>query len=904
MAAEPTAPVFPNFMQMRARVPVNVWRGIRVLTVAAVLALCVTLFVRPDAGLFVLWTVIVPGLPVVFLVAPGLWRNICPLAAVNQTPRLFGFTRGLTLPARLQEYGYVIAITAFFVIASARKPLFDDNGPALAVLIIGLLSTAFLGGLVFKGKSGWCSSICPMLPVQRIYGQTPYATLRNSHCEPCVGCTKNCYDFNPSVAYLADQHERDPYYTGYRKFFAGAFPGFILAFYLVPNPPEISVVEMYLRFALYMIVSVGSLYALDSFVKVTLNKMTALYGATALNLYYWFAVPRVYDGIREFTNATWMPEPSSPDWLVRASGLSEPFAPEWLVWASASLVLLLTLVWVVRTYRKEPLFVKQAQQAAGAGPVRVGSARALSRHRESQSGRPEVSFMPEGRRIVVEPGRTLLELAESSELKIEAGCRMWMCGSDPVAILNGMENLSEIGENERATLDRLGLAENSRMACSAHVNGPLSVSLNPQRATAGEAGAIEDFKYDPAVKRVVIIGNGIGGVTAADHIRRRYPECQIDIVGREQHLLYNRMAISRLIYGRSAMQGPYLLPGAWYDERKITCWQNTQAARIDRDAREVELATGETLQYDRLILAMGSRSFVPPIEGGEIPGTFVLREAEDAMEIRAFVQQHRSHDVVVAGGGVIGLEAGYAVHKLGQHTSVLERGDRLMRRQLDGRSSRMLQDHLEGLGMDVVLQADVDSVQGNGRVRDIVLKDGRTLPCDLFLICAGIRSNVDLAVEAGLDVERGVVVDDQLRTSDPNIFAVGDVASYRGRTYGLWPIAVEQGVVAAINSIGGDKAYEDTVPSTLLKVVGVELTSIGPPEPESEDDIVIALEDVQEHRYRKIVVSEGRIVSAVLYGYQLEVPRVTDAIKKGIDVSDHLDALKAGDWDVLSKLAA
>ena len=180
-----------------------------------------------------------------------------------------------------------------------------------------------------------------------------------------------------------------------------------------------------------------------------------------------------------------------------------------------------------------------------------------------------------------------------------------------------------------------------------------------------------------------MIGNGIAGVTAVDHIRRRHPVTQIDLIAEEPHHLYNRMGIARLVYGKSAMQGLYLNPDAWYGEREIEVWLNTRALHIDRVNRHVQLGTGEKLPYDKLILAMGSRAFVPPIEGYGLAGTGVLRKADDAIRVRNFAQRHGAKKAAVAGGGLLGLEAAYALHQLGLRATVLERSDRLLKRQLD-----------------------------------------------------------------------------------------------------------------------------------------------------------------------------------------------------------------------------
>ena len=408
---------------------------------------------------------------------------------------------------------------------------------------------------------------------------------------------------------------------------------------------------------------------------------------------------------------------------------------------------------------------------------------------------------------------------------------MGVCGADPSASRTGWSICRAISDDERSTLDRLGLAPNTRMACCARVQGPVTMALKPETPQKLSVSRVAGFPFDRSVERVVVLGNGIAGVTAADHVRRRHPMAQLDLVAEEAHHLYNRMGIGRLIYGRSAMQGLYLNPDGWYEERAITPWLNTRARRIDRLAREVVLGTGERLGYDRLILATGSRSFVPLIEGFGAPGTFVLRTAGDALELRAFAQRHAARHAVVAGGGLLGLEAAYALHKLGLRTTVLERGDRLLRRQLDARASVLLQGYLEGLGLEILTGAETAGVTANGRLSSRCSPTAASWRPTSSSSPPGSRPNTELARAAGLEVGRGVLVDERMRTSDPEILAAGDVAEHAGRIHGLWPVAVEQAEVAADNAVGGDKAYRGSVPVTMLKVVGIELTSIGRVEP-------------------------------------------------------------------------
>jgi NADPH-dependent 2,4-dienoyl-CoA reductase/sulfur reductase-like enzyme/ferredoxin len=557
----------------------------------------------------------------------------------------------------------------------------------------------------------------------------------------------------------------------------------------------------------------------------------------------------------------------------------------------------LAVTWLIRTLRKEKPFLERATARPAAAVVPAVSAAALSR---AANRGIEVTFVPEDKRVVPKPGQSLLEIAEANGMTIEAGCRMGICGADPVAIKEGMDCTSPISDDEKATLERLGLAPNTRMACCVRVTGPVTVALTPDRDAVPHLSRV-DFDFDRGVKRVVVIGNGIAGVTAADHLRRRHPECEIDLVADEPHHLYNRMGISRLVYGRSAMQGLYLNPDGWHDERQITTWLNTRALWIDRVAGEVAIGTGEKLAYDRLILANGSSSFVPPIEGFGMPGTGVLRSAADAIDLRAFAQRVGSRRAVVAGGGLLGLEAAYAMLKLGLKTIVLERSPGLLRRQLDARAGELLRDYLERLGIEILVGAEVEAVGGGSRLRGITLRDGRRLDAQILLVAAGIRPNIELAHDAKLAVGRGVLVDDRMRTNDPAVFAAGDVAEFDGQVPGLWPTAVAQAEVAAENAAGGDKAYTPPVPVTILKVVGIELASLGRFEAAPHEEAIV-FEDPAAGRYRKLVIADGRIVGAILLGHGNDVAAVRTAITRGFDVTGRLDALRAGRWEVLAQL--
>jgi nitrite reductase (NADH) large subunit len=863
---------FPNYTRIAPKVPHAVWRVARPLSVMTLIAIVALLLVTPAAGLDLWWGLLVPALPLLWFVAPGIWRNVCPLAATNQIARTVGFSRSATAPDWFRHAAPVIGMTLFFAAVAARPVLFNDSGAATAALIVAALVGAFIGGFLLKGKSGWCASICPMLPVQRVYGQTPFVLERNDHCRPCVGCTRNCYDFNPRAAYLADLHEDDPRYSNTRKLFVGAFPAVVIAYFTAPGPDAAGTGEHFGRMAVAIAAGIGSFFAAEAILRVSAARLAAVYGAAAITIFYWYVTPDI------------------------AGTLTGDAGTPWIVWPLRVTVAALALAWVVRTWRQEQHFEETLDaEAADGGPVKLGpSAQAAA----AAADGVELTFERDGTRIVARPQSTLLEIAEGHDQPLEAGCRMGVCGADPVAVLDGGENLSAPTDDERATLERLGLDPGrNRMACCARVDGPVTISLTPDRAARPAAPAVE-FAADPAVREVVVLGNGIAGVTAADHVRRRHPRCEISVIAAEAYPLYNRMGISRLIDGRGAMVGLHLLPDSWYADHRITCWLNTRATAIDREKREVRLGTGETLHYDRLILATGSAAFVPPLEGWGLRGTFVLRAADDALQIRSYAQCVQARRAIVAGGGLLGLEAAYALHKLGLKVTVLERGPWLLRRQLDARAADLLRVYLTNLGLEIHLDAEADRLIGAQQLEGVRLRDGREIRADVLLVAAGVVPVTDLARAAGLKVRRGVVVDEQLRTSDPRIFAVGDAVEWNGTILGLWPIAVEQAEVAAENAVGGSRAYRATVPITMLKVLGVELTSIGRIDADaSQGEREHILEDTEALRYRKIVVdAEQRCVGAILLGFPADAPAVTAAVKAHDPVEEALAGAHATAW--------
>ena len=336
---------------------------------------------------------------------------------------------------------------------------------------------------------------------------------------------------------------------------------------------------------------------------------------------------------------------------------------------------------------------------------------------------------------------------------------------------------------------------------------------------------------------VIIVGNGVAGVTAARIIKENYPETLVSIYTDESSYYYPRPRLYEVLSGEAEPEDVTIFSEEWYRKKGITVQLNRKASSIDTKRKELLLDDQTRVSYDTLLLANGGHSFVPPIKGADKTGVFTLRTISDALRIREFTENTRK--AIVIGGGLIGLEFAASLKKLGQQVTVVELFPRLLPRQLDPDGAALLKNRIESLGINIVLGVKTAEILGKETVSGIMLDSGKKVSGDLVLVSAGMRSNTELALEAGIKVNRGVVVDGHLRTSADDVYAIGDVAEYEGTVYGIIPAALEQASNAAANMLGDEHAnYTGTVPSNTLKIVGINLTSMGlvnPEEPTYEE---------------------------------------------------------------------
>ncbi len=363
--------------------------------------------------------------------------------------------------------------------------------------------------------------------------------------------------------------------------------------------------------------------------------------------------------------------------------------------------------------------------------------------------------------------------------------------------------------------------------------------------------------------RQVIIGSGVAGITAAIELSRRQ-NGPIEVYTAERHPYYFRPRLTHLLAGEISPEEMYIRPLSWYEERGIQVYLDAPVVRLLPAEGEVLLADGRAVPYDRLLLATGSTPFVPPFAGTDQAGVFTLRTLEDALAIRDHAA--RCQEAVVIGGGLLGLETARALQVLGLAVTVLQNGPRLLPRQLDEEGAGLFQRLVEELGVHVLLDASTEAILGSGQARGVRLEDGREVPAQVVVIATGVRSRVELAQEAGLEVSGGIVVDEHLATSAPHVYAAGDAAIFEGRCWGIIPVAQAQARVAAANMAGEESRYEEKPPATTLHIVGIDLTSVGRAVAAEAGLTTVRHLDAEAGIYRKIVLAGDLPVGAIVIG--------------------------------------
>jgi len=395
-------------------------------------------------------------------------------------------------------------------------------------------------------------------------------------------------------------------------------------------------------------------------------------------------------------------------------------------------------------------------------------------------------------------------------------------------------------------------------------------------------------------ERLVVIGNGMAGMRTVEELLARAPDrCAITVIGAEPHPNYNRIQLSAVLAGEKTIEEIVINPHGWYAAHGIALIAGRPATAIDRAAKRVGLAGGETIAYDTLLVATGSKPLAPPIPGLGLPGVRAFRDIADVEAMIAAAREHRR--AVVIGGGLLGLEAAWGLKRRGMSVAVVHLMPSLMERQLDAAAGALLRRDLEARGIAFFTDGQTEEIVGADKAEGVVLADGREIAADLVVLAIGIRPNIDLARAARLDVNRGILVGDDLRTSDPDIFAVGECIEHNGQVFGLVAPIWEQAKVCGARLAGDATAvYEPPPVFTSLKITGIDVFSAGTLAAADEVDHEITLHDAAGGLYKKLIVRNDRIVGSVLYGSTADGPWYVQLMRDKVDVAGFRDQLAFG----------
>lgn len=392
-------------------------------------------------------------------------------------------------------------------------------------------------------------------------------------------------------------------------------------------------------------------------------------------------------------------------------------------------------------------------------------------------------------------------------------------------------------------------------------------------------------------RKLVVVGAGMASGHMLEHLLKVPDAYDVTLFGAEPRGNYNRIMLSPVLAGETTYDEIVTHDSDWYATNGITCRFGETVTKINRATRTVYSRSGET-PYDKLVLATGSAPFIIPVAGKELQGVLSFRDLDDVNAMLA-VAQRPGAQVVVLGGGLLGLEAAAGLQARGMQVVLLHLMGHLMERQLDPAAGLLLQKELEGRGITVHCRAHTTAILGHKRAEAVLLNDGTIYPADLVVMATGIRPETRVATDAGLHVERGIVVDEQMQTSDHDILAVGECVEHAGVCYGLVDPIYNMAAVAARTLLGEQSSFRSVEIGTHLKVTGVNVFSAGDFLGAAGTESV-TLSDFGLKTYKKLVIKDGRLVGAVLFGDTADGLWYLDLIRTAAPVTDIRDDLVFG----------
>ena len=404
----------------------------------------------------------------------------------------------------------------------------------------------------------------------------------------------------------------------------------------------------------------------------------------------------------------------------------------------------------------------------------------------------------------------------------------------------------------------------------------------------------------------VIIGNSVAAVGAIRGIRTIDPQGNISVISRERHIAYGRPLISYLLGGLVTEKRMAYLPEDFYEKNRVNLLLGSEVVGVNTDKKQVRLAAGDTLPYDRLLIATGGDPFVPPIEG--LAGkekVFTFTTWDDADKLKGI--SHDIRRVVVIGGGLIGLKAAEGLHLLGKQITIIELADRILSNAFDRPAGRIVAKKMKANGIDVITEDTVVRIEGEGsEINGVTLKSGDFIPCDTVIVAIGVRPAAGFLKGSKVEVNRGIVVDDRMETNVPGVFAAGDVAEARDFFSGqknpmpIWPDAYIQGDIAGVVMAGGDKSYSGGVAMNSLELFKVPTISMGISNPvDLKEFEILTYQDPENSQYRKIVIKGNLLVGAVLVGNVERAGIFAGLIREKMDITPFRESLLAPDFGII-----
>lgn len=399
-------------------------------------------------------------------------------------------------------------------------------------------------------------------------------------------------------------------------------------------------------------------------------------------------------------------------------------------------------------------------------------------------------------------------------------------------------------------------------------------------------------------ERIIIVGGGVAAVSAIKSIREIDEKVEIYLFGSERFYPYYRLRLTKALFENALKDKIMLKKIDWYVQNNVNLHMGRSVREINTDRKEIILEDGSSFKFDKLLLASGSHNFKPPINGIDKQGVYTIRKLEDIEELKSYIKDKET--ILNIGGGIQGLETVWILHQNGKNVIIAEAMERLMPRQLDERASRILQKSIESLGIKLLINKQVKSIEGKDRVEGFTIDSGEYFPCHTVIYSVGVRANIDFLRNSSIKTNVGAVVNEYMETSEKGIYAAGDVAELNGRLGGLWTIAVEQGTIAGYNMVGKESKYTGVTATTMLNAFNISLFSIG--NVDEKYSTYSLIEDKEDDiNYKRLFIKDKKIVGAILLGDTKKAVAIKALVEKEKDLSG-IDLNKVSIDELIDKL--